>query len=45
MKQAEWCLCVAEKDVNFYARKSSQVAASVGFGKDRAITNIPFVWH
>ena len=37
-------LCVVGKNVNFYAKKSSQVAASGRFRHDHAGKNISFVW-
>ena len=37
-------LCVAGKNVNFYAKKSNQVAASGGFRHNHQRKNIPFVW-
>ena len=37
-------LCVAGKNVNFYVKKSNQVAASGRFRYDHAGKNIPFVW-
>ena len=45
MKRLERCFCVAGKNVNFYAKKSSQVAASGRFRHDHARKSIRFVWH
>ena len=45
VKQENGVFCVLGKHVNFYAKKSNQVAASGSFGHDHAIKNIPFVWR
>ena len=37
--------CVADNTVNFYVKKSNQIAASDRFRHDHAGENIPFVWH